>query len=175
MKNDEFEFKVSPIKAEIVYGILPCFLYAVACFIIIKNRPPLAFCIFSMVLLVLMVFFVGKAVAYTFIFYVSVSENHIEVRTRKRKKYEFDISDIKKVRCYNRTSLKTGPRYYLTFVTQSNSDSSDFLMVGSMKGFSKMAGYLLQKHNSGELRKNSISPHCQKELINYRDKIYKTK
>lgn len=108
----------------------------------------------------------------TFMFRVQVENSTIKVRTRIGKKYQFNINDIKKVVCSTKFRIKTGPQFLLKIITQSNRELELDL---EMQGFEKMAEYLLEKYDNGELNRNVFSKHTKDELIRYKDGWYKRK
>lgn len=101
-------------------------------------------------------------------FYVKVKGSTIKVRTNLGKTYEFQCSDIKKVICSKRVSIKLGPLYYITIITKSHEVDMEI----KMNGFEEMARYIIEKHNNGEIKKTAISEFCKRELYNYERGVY---
>lgn len=104
----------------------------------------------------------------TLLFYVKVNGSNITVRTRLGQKYEFNTSDIEKVICSKRNSVKYGPLFYIIIIAKSK----ELCMECGMVGFNEMAGYILEKYENGEINKPAISENCKKELYRYKDQKY---
>lgn len=124
--------------------------------------------IFAVGLLILGVSAVFSAV----MFDVDVDGTIVKVRNRRGQKYEFSCSDIEEVICTQENSVKYGPSFSMTVITKSH----ELSMVYTMIGFQDMAGYLLEKYESGEIRHKAISEGCKRKLRQYRNgDIYKKK
>lgn len=104
----------------------------------------------------------------TLLFYIKVDCSNINVRTRFGRKYEFNTSDIEKVICSKRSSVKYGPLFYITIIAKSE----ELCMECGMVGFNKMAGYILEEYENGKINKRAISENCKKELYRYKDQEY---
>lgn len=104
----------------------------------------------------------------TLLFYVRVNGSNITVRTRLGRKYEFNASDIEKVICSKRSSVKYGPLFYITIIAKSK----EVCMECGMIGFNEMAGYILDRYENGKINKRAISENCKKELYRYKNKKY---
>lgn len=104
----------------------------------------------------------------TLLFCVRVNGSNITVRTRLGGKYEFNTSDIEKVICSKRSSVKYGSLFYITIIAKSK----ELCMECGMVGFNEMAGYILEKYESDEINKRAISENCKKELYQYKNQEY---
>jgi len=108
----------------------------------------------------------------TFLFNVKVIESTIKVRTRLGRTYQFNCSDIEEVVCSKRNSVRYGPSYYMNLLTKSN----ELSMECTMTGFSKMAGYILEQLENGEIKQTVVSESCKKSLVQYKNgDIFKKK
>jgi len=103
------------------------------------------------------------AVLTALLFYVKVNGANIEVRTRLGRKYRFDCSDIEEVIYFKRNSVRYGPSFYITLLTETKK----VVMEGTMTDFDKMVEYILEKHNNGEINKKAVSELCKKKLFQY--------
>lgn len=97
-------------------------------------------------------------------FYVEVNESLIKVRTRRGKKYSFMCSDIDEVICSQRNSTKYGTVFYITIIMKSR----ELCMEGKMEGFQRMAEYILEKHESGEIKQEAVSKNCKTKLRQFK-------
>lgn len=108
----------------------------------------------------------------TISFYIKINGEDIKVRTKLGRRYQFNVSDIKKVICSKTFSPKTGISFYITIVVKSK----ELELHHSMVGFDKIAEYIYKKIEDGEIDKSVISKSSQKELIRYKNReIYPTK
>lgn len=98
-------------------------------------------------------------------FGVNVEGSMIKVRNRRGQRYEFSCSEIEKVICSQENSTKYGPSFSLTVVTASH----ELDLAHTMAGFQNMAGYLLEKHESGEIRQKAVSENCKTRLRQYKN------
>lgn len=101
-------------------------------------------------------------------FRIDVSDSTIKVRTRFGKHLQFDCSEIEKVVCSKRDSVKFGPQFYI----EINFTTYDVRLNAGMVGFEEMAGYLLEKYENGEIKESAISKSCKKTLANHRDYVH---
>lgn len=160
------EFKVVFSKKDLI-AFLCCFFgimfFIILCFFIsddflLNTIAAICFCLLS-----------SFTVLSSLLFCVKVNGSNIKVRTRIGRKYQFNVSDIVKVFC-SKSSTKYGSSFYITIVTKSRE-----LEIGNtMLGFERMAGYILEKFENGEINSRAISRQNQKELLRYKNgEIYK--
>ncbi len=106
------------------------------------------------------------------LFCVKVNSSRLKVRTRLGKQYAFTCSEIEKVSCSKRTSVKYGPIYYITILTKSHKLD----LEGTMTGFKKMAEFVLEMHTNGDIRNKAISENSRRMLVQYKNgDIFKKK
>ena len=105
------------------------------------------------------------AILATSLFYVKVNGSVIRVRTRSGRKYEFRCSDIQKVGYYKTIGSKQGAITHLTIKTKSCTVE----IRPAMTGFTTMAGYLLDKHEAGEIKSTAITYSCQGKLRQWKN------
>ncbi len=106
------------------------------------------------------------------LFKVDVSDEVIKVRTNSGRKYKIDIWDINFVEChrnYSRFKGGTSMHFYIIVATKTEK----LQMEGTMIGFDKMAGYLLDKLQAVEIDKKAASSKCKKTLAWYKTNEYK--
>lgn len=100
-----------------------------------------------------------------FLFMVDVDKKTIKVRTGLGRKYEFSISDINKVECRRTDNIRNGTHLHIVLITQTE----QLIMEGRFTGFDQMAGFLLDKLESGEINEKAISDRCQIDLLGYKN------
>lgn len=103
------------------------------------------------------------------LFCVRVNGETIHVRTSFGKRYKISCTDISKVVCTKRNSLKYGTLFYLTVATQQ----WEFTLDGQMVGFNAMAEYLLAQLEEGKIKQTAASKTCVQQLQFYQKGIQK--
>lgn len=98
------------------------------------------------------------------VFEVQVSGSNISVRTRMGKRFNFSVSEITNVDSDIFTDKQMRPRYTITIYTATNKLRIHY----RMNGYQEMAGYLLDKLDSGEIDQNAISTGCKRVLNDLR-------
>lgn len=161
----EFVFKVVFSKKRLPFEMAFFIIDETVLFYIRKEFVSAAIYIMFAAYALLIAFFLASA---TLLFYVKVKGSNIKVRTRFGRKYEFNASDIEKVICSKRSSVKYGPLFYITVIAKSK----ELCMECRMVGFNEMAGYILEKYQNGEINKQAISENCQKELYRYKNQEF---
>ena len=104
-----------------------------------------------------------------FLSYVKVEGRLIKVRTKFGRKYQFSCREIDKVACFSDYQAKGGPAHDLRMEVSLNGKRVDTYVFSSMKGFSTMAGYLIEMHERGEIKEEAISKSCKKMLTRYKN------
>ena len=150
--NVHFSYKATFI-------VISCFLLMLSIIIITMLYTTLNPTIAIVMILYTTVLGVRVALAWI-LFYVKVKNSEISVRTRLGRHYKFNCSDITEVIVTKQSTVKTGPRYRIIILT----DSGKLDLVWSMINFEKMALYILEKFDSGEIIKSAVSPRCKREL-----------
>ncbi len=156
------EFKVVISKKNLVAFL--CFFFVIEPTLILMIfhsdyfllGTVLAISLFSLCLVVVLA---------TLLFYVKVNGLTIKARTRFGRQYKFSCSDIDEVICSKRSSVKYGSSFYIILITKSHKLN----MEGTMVGFEKMVGYILEKYENGEIKETAISEENQKELRQYKN------
>lgn len=110
----------------------------------------------------------GRAILKTLLFKVDIIGSTIKVHTHMSKHYQFECSEIEKVVCSKRNSAKLGPQFSI----EINTDKYSVCLPHGVIGFEEMAGYLLEKYESGEIKESAISKSCKKTLANHRDYVH---
>lgn len=162
-----FEFKIA-ISKEVWIPFLILASVLESALIMISFYPKYV----PLYLFLAIIFFaIAFVVVYcTLLFYVKVENRTIYVRTRLGKRYIFNCSDIEEVICSKRIG-RYGPSYYITLLAKSHK----LTMEGTMTGFQIMAGYLLDKYESGEIKRNAISEDSREILLKFKNGEYKKK
>ena len=164
-KTPECGFQVTVQKKYIILFL--CLVVGMDAVLIAADARPFAW-VMAGVLLVVSV----AAVLAGQMFRVNVAGNTFYVRTRLGRRYQFDCSDIEQVTCLENNSLKHGPSFYLTLSAKSR----DLNLEATMDGFSKMAGFILEKYENGEILPSAVSEDCKRELVRYKNgEIYPKK
>lgn len=154
-------FKVS-IPKEIDIGYIFCCVFLETLFILWSSYGKSVVGTVLAILFFLLIFTVELSEV---LFFVKVENSTINIRTRYGRRYKFSILDIDKVICSERSSWKYGTIYYITLFIKSH----EFEMEGSMNNFGKLAGYLLEKYEKGEMNDSALPDNCKRRLCHYRD------
>ena len=163
MQSDVFEVRFP--KTDLLGFFLPYSFFAAVCILMFVFELYLYLrIVFAAYLLIIG----GMMVLATCMFSVRVEGSQCMVRTKLGKRYTFRVSEIEKVVCSKKNGPKLGPQFSLRIMTGTRELELD----SKMKGFSEMAGYLLQKAECGELNAQATSKHCREELVRYRNQAY---
>ena len=111
---------------------------------------------------------IGCAILTNLLFRIEVLDSIIKVKTRMGKQLQFKCSEIEKVVCSKRDSVKFGPQFSI----EINTDKYSICLPHGVIGFEEMAGYLLEKYENGEIKESAISKSCKKTLANHRDYVH---
>lgn len=161
MGNDEI--KVVYDKKSLIIIVCCLSLIELACIVISVKQSHIPLGIFTAVYSFTLDFFILFP---TSMFYVKANGSDIKLRTRLGRKYEFSVSDIEKVTCSETYGKNKVFSDIDIEIKQKN------VSVGSeMIGFGKMAEYLLEKYESGEINAQTMSSNCRKELLRYKNKF----
>ena len=104
-------------------------------------------------------------------FYVTVSDNTFSYRNRFGKSDSFSTGDISDIFCECNIILNSGTRISLTITA----GEKILVFNPEMENFDMLAGYLLEKIESGEINKSVLTHNDIEELKKFKDKVYKTK
>ncbi|MFV0396382.1 MAG: hypothetical protein ACK5LC_18690 [Coprobacillaceae bacterium] len=91
---------------------------------------------------------------------VRVKDSEMTLRTKLGRHYKFNCSDITEVIVTKRNSVKYGPTYHIIILIKNKKIDLEWTMLC----FEKMALYILEKFDSGEIIKSAVSPRCKREL-----------
>jgi len=97
------------------------------------------------------------------LFKVQVIDSIISVRTRIGRCYRIHISEITKIVSETGFDKEHGQIGGITIKTANRKVEMD----QTMNGFQEMAGYILEKLESGEINEAAVSVHCKKRLRKY--------
>lgn len=78
----------------------------------------------------------------------------------KSDKYEFNISEIQKIKYIKHNNIKRGPQYALV-ITAGNRELE---LNKQMEGFDIMVEYLLKKYADGKIDNKVMSKYCKNSL-----------
>ena len=98
------------------------------------------------------------------LFKVEVIDSTISVRTKIGKCYSFTISEITKIVCdmfYDRQYRQVG-------IIRIEIAHRKFEIEQTMDGFQEMAGYILEKLESGEINEAAVSANVMRKLRKYK-------
>jgi len=96
-------------------------------------------------------------------FYVKVSGCEISVRTKSLRRYKFHISEVKKVVC-SKYHVYHGDQYNIAITTETE----ELALNMEMNNLDKMARYITQKLESGEMSKTlELSEKSKKTLLEF--------
>ncbi len=157
METDEI--KVVYDKKSLIIIVCCLFLIELACIAYSVKHDHISLGIFTAVYTLIVGFFILFP---TSVFYVKANGSDIKLRTRLGRKYELSVTDIEKVTCsktYGKNKISSNIDIK---IKQKN------ISVGSeMIGFGKIAEYLLEKYESGEINARAMSVNCCQELHRY--------
>ncbi len=160
MMTDNSKFTVRYPKSDMIIFFLAWgFFAAFGIMLLVMGVQKLL----AIVMLVYLSLMAAAMICSTLLFGVKVDGDSLKLRTRLGRKYEFTLSDIRKVVCSKNSSIKYGPRYTVIIRT----DDREIELMKSMKGFKEMCGYLLDRHSAGELAASAISKNCAATLKKY--------
>jgi len=93
------------------------------------------------------------------LFKVEVIDSTISVRTKIGRCFSFNISEITKIVCdvYDTEDRQVG-------IIRIEIENRKFEMEQTMDGFQEMAGYILEKLESGEINETAVSVYCKRKL-----------
>jgi len=97
------------------------------------------------------------------LFKVEVIDSTISVRTRIGRCYSFTISEITKIVC----DIYFDKEYGEAGIIRIEIANRKFEIRQTMDGFQEMAGYILEKLESGEINETAISVQCKRKLSKY--------
>jgi len=98
------------------------------------------------------------------LFKVEVIDSTISVRTRIGRCYTFTISEITKIVCDIYNDKEYGDAGIISIETATRK----FEIRQTMNGFQEMAGYILEKLESGEINEAAVSVYCKRKLSKYK-------
>ena len=156
------EFKVTIAKKNFI-AFFACFILIEA--MLIAMLFTTEYRLLPAVLLIMITLIGIVAIFATGLFCVKVIGSTIKVRTRMGRKFEFQCGEITQVTCGKKDSTRYGPSFYITIKTKLNKVDIE----GTMEGFTTMAGYLLDKHEVGEIKSTAITYSCQGKLLQYKN------
>ena len=139
----------------VVLGYLSLFIILMAIIIYVGSNY-----IFSIVFGIYLAILLLAITLPSILFYVNVKGSKISVRTRFGRRYKFNCLDIMKVNVTKQYSTRSGHRYRIIITTKIEKLDLEWSMIN----FEKMALYILEKFDSGEIIESAVSPHCKKEL-----------
>jgi len=146
------------LTATFAISIVLCILYSVphAAVIVGSILIPFIPCVLGLVMLKL--------------YFVEVNGENISVRTKLGRRFNFKVSEIKKV-TYD-TSQSGDCTQYEIITIQTTTEKFD--VEQTMNGFQEMAIYLLENLAKGEISNEAISVSCKRKLNKYKnDKKYR--
>lgn len=117
----------------------------------------------SILVLVLLAAYAAAVICPTVLFFLRAEGDSFYSSSRTGRKYDFRLSDIKSITCTERRNYKYGVKYFVEIRTADGS----VILHHSMKGFSDLAAFLLEKHSSGELSSSVLSKKCREYLEQY--------
>lgn len=156
------EFKVGIAKKNLIVFLIFFFIVEFALiFMILFSDYVLLGTVLAIYLLILCLI----AVFSVLLFSVKVKQSNIKVRTRLGRQYEFNCSDIDEVICSRRYGVRFGPEFYITIMAKSHK----LTLEATMTGFQKMANYILNKYETGEIKDIAVSENCKTMLFKYKN------
>ncbi|MBQ1733978.1 MAG: hypothetical protein II038_03760 [Lachnospiraceae bacterium] len=116
--------------------------------------------------------FGGASIVTSVLFHVKVENSLLSVRSMGRKKYAFPCREIEQITCSKRGSIRNGPSFYISLI----SGDCSITFSHDMDGFQRIARYLLDRLNAGEIPGSAASASCRSELSRYAaGEIYRKK
>lgn len=161
-------FKVVYIRKNIVYGSVGLLFLEFICIAAFFEKMhtilkhPVGIIVYAFLPCLMIYFWITRLI----MFYVKVEGSLIKVRTRFGRKYQFNCGDIDKVACYSDYQAKGGPSHDIRLEVSS---IKDVYVTSGMTGFQTMAGYILEKYETGEIKQEAISKNCKKMLTKYKN------
>ena len=156
------EFKVVISKKGGVVFCVGCGFFILLLILPIFNKEKN---LLSNITAIVLFFFICLIVMVSVLFRVKVKNSTINVRTRLGRKYNFNCSEIEKVTCSDLWGGKNGPNRSITLITKLHKLD----IKHHMNGFKKMAGYILEKYENGEIKETAVSKGCKRKLGQFRD------
>ena len=98
------------------------------------------------------------------LFKVQVIDSTISVRTQIGRCFSFAISEITKIVC----DIYFDKEYGEAGIIRIEIANRKFEIRQTMDGFQEMAGYILEKLESGEMNETAVSAKCKRKLIKYK-------
>lgn len=99
----------------------------------------------------------------SFLFCVKVNGSEFHVRTKMGRRYQFLCSEISKVSCVKKQSVRFGPMFYMEIV----SNGEKLQLNHGMTGFMQTAKYLLEQRDARAIKKSAINPQTVTMLRRY--------
>lgn len=155
-------FTVASSKAEkisaILIFLLVCVPFSIAGLVILDKLIMRIICI---CLFVLGVFVVLSS----FLICLSIEDNILKGRTMTARRFEFDLSEIKKIRCSAMKSKDSlpGSGYFIRL----NSDMRNIKVTHGMACFEKLAEYIIEKYDDNTINKEVIDEQGINSLRDY--------
>lgn len=134
-------------------------------FLLSLPNPNKAIELLSTITAIVLFFFICLVVTGTMLFHVKVNNSTINIRTKLGRKYNFYCSEIDKITCSDLWGGKYGPNRSITLITKSHKLDIEH----HMNGFKKMAGYILERCENGEIKETAVSKGCKRKLTQFRD------
>jgi len=157
------KLKVSQSKKGLV-GFIILFAVIEAGLILMSFDSKPGFVLLGRIFSVALFVICFSGVLASLLFKVEVIDSTISVRTRIGRRFSFTISEISKIVC----DIYFEKEYGEAGIIRIETANRKFEIRQTMNGFQEMAGYILEKLESGEINEAAVSAYSKRKLSKYK-------